>query len=49
MATALARFEERGILIKRSKCEFGLEEITFLGHIVSGDSVKLSESRKQAL
>jgi hypothetical protein len=49
MATVLARFEERGILIKRSKCEFGLEEITFLGHIVSGDSVKLSDSRKQAL
>lgn len=49
METVLGRFEERGILIKRSKCEFGLNKIAFLGHVISGETVELSMGRKQAL
>jgi len=49
MSRVLNRFEERGILIKRSKCIFCVEEIGFLGHIVSGDGIKLSGDRKASL
>jgi hypothetical protein len=47
--TVLNRFREMGIKIKRSKCQFGLEKIGFLGHEVSGDSISLSVDRKKAL
>lgn len=49
METVLARLQERGILVKRSKCQFGLTKILFLGHEVTGGSVSLAEDRKQAL
>jgi hypothetical protein len=49
MQTVLQRLEEKGILIKRSKCQFGLRKIMFLGHEISGDTVSLSDDRKKAL
>ena len=49
MEIVLNRFEERGILIKRSKCVFCVEEIGFLGHVVSGGGIKLSDDRKASL
>ena len=49
MEMVLARFEERGILIKRSKCTFCVEEIGFLGHIINGQGIQLSDDRKASL
>ncbi len=43
----LQRLQELNIRVKPSKCTFGVEEVHYLGHVVSGSSIKMSDERKQ--
>jgi hypothetical protein len=42
----LERFSEWGVLLKISKCRFGITEAKFLGHIVSKNGIRLDNSKK---
>ncbi|XP_009770762.2 uncharacterized mitochondrial protein AtMg00860-like [Nicotiana sylvestris] len=41
--------KERQLYAKLSKCEFWLNEVAFLGHIVSSEGVKVDPSKIQAI
>lgn len=43
------RFNEHGILLNASKCVFGVQEIEFLGYLVSPDGTKPIGDRVQAI
>ena len=38
-----------GLKLKKSKCQFGVTEIEFLGHLLDGEGLKVSPSRIEAL
>ena len=40
---------ERKLYAKHSKCDFWLDRITFLGHVVSNDGVSVDPSKIEAL
>ena len=37
------------VRLKPSKCEFGYDEVTFLGHVFNADGYHLSDDRKQGI
>jgi len=37
------------LFVKLSKCSFGLQQIEYLGHIVSGDWVAMDQEKIQAM
>lgn len=41
--------EDNHLFVKRKKCEFGKSELEYLGHIVSGDSVKVDQEKIRAM
>ncbi|WMV25004.1 hypothetical protein MTR67_018389 [Solanum verrucosum] len=41
--------KEKELYAKLSKCEFWLDEVTFLGHVVSAEGVKVDPSKIQAV
>ncbi|WMV13510.1 hypothetical protein MTR67_006895 [Solanum verrucosum] len=45
----LDQFMEKELYAKLSKCEFWLDEVTFLGHVVSIEGVKVDPSKIQAV
>jgi hypothetical protein len=45
----LKKLANAGIYAKLSKCQFGLEEIKFLGHIVSKDGIKADPEKVKAV
>ncbi len=45
----LAKLAEAGLKAQLSKCEFGLAEMQFLGHVVSADGIKMDPSKVQAM
>ena len=45
----LDKFKNKGIRVKPSKCQWGLEEVTYLGHVASGEGVRMSDERKEVL
>ena len=49
LRTVLQILRERQLYAKFSKCEFWMEEIAFLGHIISKDGVKPDPSKIQAV
>lgn len=44
-----AKLQEHKLYAKRSKCEFGLAEVEFLGHLVGRDGVKVDPSKIEAV
>ena len=42
-------FSEHGIVIKPSKCEFGVSQLTFLGHLVDQHSIHPLPDKVEAL
>ncbi|XP_074336610.1 putative mitochondrial protein AtMg00860 [Apium graveolens] len=40
---------EKKLFVKFSKCEFGLEEVAFLGHIMSGRGIELDPTKVEAI
>ena len=45
----LTRLRERRLRVKGSKCSLGQKSIEYLGHIVSGEGVQLSDTRRQGI
>ena len=45
---ALQRVSESGMTLQKEKCEFAKTEIKFLGHLISGHSVKLDPEKVKA-
>ena len=45
----LQRISESGMTLKKEKCEFAKNEIKFLGHLISGDSVKPNPEKVKAI
>ena len=41
----LQKLREHNLYAKRSKCEFWLEEVSFLGHVVSNDGIAVDTSK----
>ena len=41
--------ESQPLFAKLSKCEFGLREVLYLGHVISADRVKVHEEKIQAI
>ncbi|XP_074326608.1 putative mitochondrial protein AtMg00860 [Apium graveolens] len=49
LRTVLEILREKKLFAKFSKCEFWLEEVAFLGHIVSGRGVELDPAKVEAI
>ena len=45
----LQRFNDHGIVINSSKCQFGVSELVFLGHIVNKDGIRPLPEKIEAL
>ena len=43
------RIRDHDMRIKGSKCHLGLNSVEYLGHIVNGDGIALSDARKQGI
>ena len=43
------RLREHDMRLKGSKCQLGLAQVAYLGHVVDGTGIALSEERKQGL
>ena len=41
--------KERQLYAKLSKCEFWLERVSFLGHVISGESIDVDPSKVDAV
>ena len=41
----LQRFQERGMRVKESKCEFALRRVKFLGHVVEEGQIQVDEEK----
>ena len=46
---ALQLLEEKQLYAKRSKCFFGVQEVEYLGHIISHEGVKVDPSKIKAI
>ena len=47
--TVLQLLEEKQLYAKRSKCFFGVQEVEYLGHIVSHEGVKVHPRKIKAI
>ena len=45
----LERVENSGLTLRKDKCEFGVPEIKFMGHVVSGDGIRLDPDKVKAI
>jgi hypothetical protein len=45
----LARIKEHKLVLKHSKCHFHQLSVTFLGHIVSGDGIKMDPAKLRSI
>ena len=43
------RFSERNLTLNRSKCEFGLKEMTVLGHVMSAEGINPDPRKTEAI
>ena len=49
LAAVLKRLKEVGLTVKPSKCHFGMEECTYLGHIVGNGQVRPEKGKVAAV
>lgn len=49
LTAVLQRLEAKGIAIKPSKCRLGVEAVEYVGLLISGEKVEMTQSRKQAI
>jgi hypothetical protein len=45
----LQRLQDFNILLKLSKCKFGLTAVTYLGHLVERHGIRIEEKRKEEI
>ena len=45
----LAKIKESGLKLNQSKCLFGVTELTFIGHVMSAEGVKLDPEKIEAI
>lgn len=45
----LSILELESLFVKESKCEFGMKELVYLGHIISADGVKVDPKKIKAI
>ena len=45
----LAKLKEAGLYAKLEKCEFSVEKTTFLGFVISADSIKIDPAKVEAI
>lgn len=49
LKTVLKVLRENKIFVKLKKCEFRLEEVSFLGHVVSNDGIAVDPKKIEAI
>ena len=49
LRNVLRRLEGAGLTLNREKCEFGVDRVTFLGHVVSGEGVEADPEKVRAI
>ena len=49
LKTVLQVLREKKLYAKLSKCEFWLKEVSFLGHVISGDGIAVDPSKVEAV
>jgi len=49
LKTVLQVLREKKLYAKLSKCEFWLKEVSFLGHVISGDAIAVDPSKVEAV
>ena len=49
MRQVLQRLKQRGVRLKKDKCEFGQAEVTYLGHRVDHEGLKHTEDKVKAI
>ena len=45
----MTRLEDEGLTLKKEKCQFMLDKVEYLGHTISADGLKPSESKTRAI
>ena len=45
----MTRLEDEGLTLKKEKCQFMLDKVKYLGHTISADGLKPSESKTRAI
>lgn len=46
---ALGRIEKAGMTLNRDKCVFGVQEVKFLGHVLSGEGIRVDPEKEKAI
>ena len=49
LRSVLGKLEGAGLTLNREKCEFGVDRVTFLGHVVSGEGVEVDPEKVRAI
>ena len=49
MRQVLQRLKQRGVRLKKDKCEFGQSQVTYLGHRVDHEGLKPTEDKVNAI
>ena len=49
LRSALQILQEKQLFAKLSKCAFWLEEVSFLGHVISGDGIAVDPKKIEAI
>ncbi|GKB66812.1 putative reverse transcriptase domain-containing protein [Tanacetum coccineum] len=49
LGLVLKLLKKAKLYVKFSKCEFGLQEVQFLGHVINGDEIHVDPSKIEAV
>ena len=49
LEAVLSRLEEEGLTLKKEKCQFMMEEVEYLGHVISAEGLRPATSKARAI
>ena len=49
LRTVFERLRKHNITLNPEKCEFGLDEVSFVGHVLNKDGISMSDDKKQSI
>ena len=49
LSRVLGRMREKGVKLQPSKCKFRLQEVTYYGHVLSAEGIKVSSRKVQSI